>query len=466
LNLVATTFGCLSVFYVYRLKINKEKLMIISLHKIKTHPKYEQVLSFFRLTVITGSAQLIIQVVSLVSGIVIIRLLPPQEYAFYTIANAMLGTMSLLADGGISTGVMSQGGKVWDNKEKLGVVLFIGMKLRRKFSLIILAVILPLFGYLLFHQNASLLATSLIILSVIPAYYASLSDSLLEIIPKLHQDIKPLQQNQMTVGVSRLTLSAVFLFFFPWAFVAVIAAGVPRIICNIKLRAIADKFTIRTTVSDPLVEAEIMAVVKRSLPGLIYYCLSGQITIWILSFFGNSTSLAASGALSRLGMALNVLTVMMGTLVFPRFARLTADDKLLLNRFLQILACIAAICCLVQILVFALSSQLLFVLGPTYFHLDKELFVYFLGCNVTLLYSTCYGLSTSRGWIIKPFFLIAYNIVFLIVGVLIFNVSTLMGVFWFTLFVSCSQLVMYFAFAIYKIYKAGKYSTMVPDSTD
>lgn len=426
--------------------------MILSLHKIKTHPKYEQVLTFLKLTLITGSAQLSIQVVGLISGIVIIRLLPPQEYAFYTLANAMIGMMSLLADGGISTGVMSQGGKVWDDPEKLGTVLFTGMKLRRKFSLITLAVIVPAFAYLLLHQNASLLVTLLIILSVIPAYYASLSDSLLEIVPKLHQDIKPLQQNQIAVGISRLLLSAVFLFFFPWAFIAVIAAGIPRIIGNIKLRAIADKFVAKACAADTLVEAEIMAVVKRSLPGLIYYCLSGQITIWILSIFGNTSSLAASGALSRLGMALNVLLVMMGTLVVPRFARLLPDRKLLLTRFLQIFTCMAAITCIVQMLVFTFSSQLLFVLGPTYFHLERELFVYFLGSNVTLLVSTCYGVHTSRGWIIKPVFSIAYNITFLIVGVLIFNVSTLMGVFWFTLFVSCSQLLMHFLFTLYKIH--------------
>jgi hypothetical protein len=44
-------------------------------------------------------------------GILIIRLLPV-EYAFYTLANTMHRTMTVLADGGITTGVMSQVGKV------------------------------------------------------------------------------------------------------------------------------------------------------------------------------------------------------------------------------------------------------------------------------------------------------------------------------------------------------------------
>jgi O-antigen/teichoic acid export membrane protein len=430
--------------------------MITLLHRIIDHPKFEQASEFFKLTLITGSAQIIVQLVGLVSGLVIIRLLPSQEYAFYTLANAMLGTMAVLSDGGISTGIMSEGGKVWDDKKKLGVVLYTGLQLRKKFSFIILIIILPILAYLLMHQKASVFTTLLIVLSIIPAYYASLSDALLEIVPKLHQDIKPLQQNQIIVNFSRLLLSGAFLFFFPWAFLAVIAAGIPRVIGNIKLRAIAEKFTIKATHADSIVKGNIIAVVKRTLPGVVYYCLSGQIIIWILSISGNSSSLAASGAISRLGMTLNVVSVMLGTLIIPRFARLPSNKKLLMNRFLQIFASTLMLCCVVQLTVFVFSHQLLSILGPHYLHLEKELFVYFLGSNVTLLMSTSFGLYTSRGWIIKPAFSIAYEILFLIVGVFIFNVSSLMGVLWFTFFISCSQLLMHLPFAIYKIYKTDE----------
>lgn len=434
------------------------------LQKMSAHPKFGRASEFFKLMVITGSAQLIVQMVSLICGIVIIRLLPTQEYAFYTLANAMLGTMSLLSDGGISTAVMSQGGKVWDDKEKLGVVLFTGMKLRKKFSFLILMIMLPILAYLLIHQKAGSFTTILIIFSVIPAYYASMSDAVLEIVPKLHQDIKPLQKNQLFVNCSRLLFSCAFLFFFPWAFIATLAAGISRIIGNIKLRALAEKFTISATHADRMVEREIIAVVKRSLPGIVYYCLSGQITIWILSIFGSSLSLAASGALSRLGMALNVITVMFATLIVPRFARLSSSRKLLMNRFLQIFAATIIMCLIVQVLVLVFAHQLLLILGPEYLHLDKELFVYFLASNITLLISTCFGLYASRGWIIIPTFSIAYNIFFLILGVVTFDVSSLMGVLWFTLFVNCSQLLMHLPFAIYKINMIDERSLGSPDS--
>jgi hypothetical protein len=91
------------------------------LKKLKEHPKYDTVVSWGKLISITGSVQLILQALGFASGILIIRLLPVQEYAFYTLANTMLGTMTVLSDGGISAGVMAQGGRVWKDKEKLGV---------------------------------------------------------------------------------------------------------------------------------------------------------------------------------------------------------------------------------------------------------------------------------------------------------------------------------------------------------
>jgi len=160
-----------------------------TLIKLKQHPKYETIISWGKLISITGSAQILIQALGFASGILVIRLLPVEEYALYTLANTMLGTMTILADGGISTGIMSQGAKVWQDKEKLGAVLATGLYLRRKFAVGSLLVATPVLMYLLLHNNASWLTTLLIVGALIPAFFAALSDSLLEIVPKLHQDI-------------------------------------------------------------------------------------------------------------------------------------------------------------------------------------------------------------------------------------------------------------------------------------
>src|SRR5690349_4585514 len=97
--------------------------MKMLVQKSSIHPRYLRFYELSKLVTITGGAQALVQGAGLICGILIIRLLPTNEYAFYTLANTMLGTMTVLADGGISTGVMAQGGKVWQSKAELGTVL-------------------------------------------------------------------------------------------------------------------------------------------------------------------------------------------------------------------------------------------------------------------------------------------------------------------------------------------------------
>jgi O-antigen/teichoic acid export membrane protein len=288
-----------------------------TLIKLKQHPKYDSVINWGKLISITGSAQIIVQAVGFACGILIIRLLPVQEYAFYTLANTMLGTMTVLADSGISTGVMAQGGKVWQNKEKLGAVLATGIALRKKFGIASILVSIPILGYLLMHNGASIVTTSLIVMALIPAFYAALSDSLLEIVPKLHQTILPLQKNQVSVGLGRLVLTGLTMFVFPWAFIAILAAGLPRIWGNIQLSKIGYGFADENQQPDKEIRIEILALVKRIMPTSIYYCISGQITIWLISVFGNTNSIAQLGALGRLNMLLSLFSVIITTLIIP-----------------------------------------------------------------------------------------------------------------------------------------------------
>ena len=94
---------------------------------------------------------------NILNGILIIRLLPTHEYALYTLANTILGTMIVLADGGISSSVMAQGGKVWQDRKKLGTVLSTAFMLRRKFGAIALIIAVPFLFYLCSLHNASAL---------------------------------------------------------------------------------------------------------------------------------------------------------------------------------------------------------------------------------------------------------------------------------------------------------------------
>lgn len=423
------------------------------IHKVKNHPKYGIAKHWGKLIGITGGAQLIIQVLGFASGILIIRLLPLEEYAFYTLANTMLGTMTMLADGGISTGVMSQGGKVWQDREKLGVILATGLDLRRKFAIASILLASPILIYLLLHNGASWLTTILIVASLIPAFFAALSDSLLEIVPKLHQNIYPLQMNQVGVGLGRLILTGLTIFIFPWTFVAILAGGIPRIYGNINLRKIADNFIDSKQTTDPIIQKEILIVVKRIMPGAIYYCLSGQITIWLISLFGNSMSVAQIGAIGRVSLLLGVFTSIFSTLLVPRFARQKNDYKVLLNQFLMNVLLLIVICIIIVLVISTFSTQFLWILGKNYKGLDSALILNTVGSCLALITGLLFSLSSSRGWLMNPYIYIVANLISIVIGILLFDISSLIGILWFNIFISIIQVIIYGSYTLFKIHK-------------
>src|SRR3954465_7902384 len=74
----------------------------------------------------------VVQVISFLSGILVIRQLDQREYGYFTIANTMQGTLNLLADIGISIGLVSIGGRVWRDRHRFGQLITTAQHLRRK----------------------------------------------------------------------------------------------------------------------------------------------------------------------------------------------------------------------------------------------------------------------------------------------------------------------------------------------
>jgi O-antigen/teichoic acid export membrane protein len=413
----------------------------------------EKLIEWGRLISITGSAQLLIQIIGFTCGILVIRVLSTQEYALYTLANTMLGTMLILADGGISIGVMSEGRKVWQDPKKLGVVLITGFDIRKKYTTISLLIAIPLLIYLLLQHGANWFISILIILSLIPAFFSALSGNVLTIGPALHQTIAPLQKVQLGVNLGRLIMLFLTILVFPWVFIAILSSSLPQIWGNIQLRKISKGFVDWKQKPDPIIRKEILSVVKRILPGSIYYCLSGQITIWLISIFGNTNAVAQIGALGRLSMMLTLFSSIFCTLILPRFARLENNKRLLFKRFFQILIGLLVMFICIVLIVSIFPGQLLMILGKNYSGLEKELILSIAGSCISLFAGLLFTISTSRNWIINPFVFIPLTLVTIICGISLINLTSLAGVLKFNLFVSSTELLIYFIYGILKINK-------------
>lgn len=360
----------------------------------------ERVAAWAKLIAVTGTAQIAVQALGFVSGILVIRMLPVHEYALYTVANTMLGTMTVLADGGIATSVMAQGSKVWQDESRLGAVLATGLALRKRFAFFSLLVAVPILIYLLRKHEASALMSVLLALSLIPAFFSSLSGKLLEIPPKLRQDIAPLQRYQVEANVGRLVLLGLTMFAFPFAAVAVVCAGASQVWNNWRIRPLAARFSAVRSLPDEDVRREMLGMVRSLMPSSIYYCISGQFTLWIISLFGSTEAVAQVGALARFSTALMLLQALATTILVPRFSRLRGGFHDNLRKFLGIEAGLILLAFSIVGICALTPGTLLQVLGEGYEELTLGLVLSVAAGCAQVVSVTTHQLLAGKGLVV------------------------------------------------------------------
>lgn len=408
-----------------------------------------------KLTTVTGIAQISIQAIGFLSGILIIRLLSTEEYALYVLANTMLGTMTLLSDGGISSGVMAEGGKVWEDRRHLGGVVATGLYLRRQFAVVSLIISVPILLYLLRYHGANWLNSALILLALIPAFFASLSGKILEIVPKLHRDIHRLQRIQLVSNIGRLGILVLTIFLFPFAYIAISAASSSQIWANIQLRKRAKKFIDTEQPRTPAVQDRIIQLVKRTMPGAVYYAFSGQLTIWLISIFGNTESIAQIGALGRLAAVLAVIQAVLGILVVPYFAKLQENKRRLVRLFLLLQLGFLVFTFMLAVMVGMFPEFILSILGPQYHDLSFELLLMMIASCIALQGATAYQISASLGIVPKPFWIISFMLILQVGLIFVFDFSVVSQVILYSMLVNVGTLIYQAGYFLRKIYQSA-----------
>ncbi|MEY2578016.1 MAG: hypothetical protein QOI49_840 [Verrucomicrobiota bacterium] len=131
----------------------------------------------------------IVQMVGFLSGILLIRHLDQREYAYFTIANTMQGTLNTLADIGISVGLVSIGGRVWQDRNRFGQLIKTASTLRRKLGAIAAIVITPILFFMLVKNGAPISYTFILIALVLAGLSVQLALGVLGVVPRLRSDI-------------------------------------------------------------------------------------------------------------------------------------------------------------------------------------------------------------------------------------------------------------------------------------
>ncbi|HET9800360.1 MAG TPA: hypothetical protein VFP82_01630, partial [Chthoniobacterales bacterium] len=325
--------------------------------------------------------QAAVQLIAFSSGILLVRWLPQREYAFFTIANAMQATLMLLADIGISTGLISIGGRVWQDRHRFGELINTGLAVRRKLALGATLIVAPILYAMLAKNGASSTYTLLLVALVLAGFSIQLSIDVFAVVPRLHSDITRIQKIDFTCAIVRLFLILGLVYVFTIAGLAVAIASATFLLQYFLLRSYAARVVDLNAKENPQDRQEIVGLIKKLAANALFYCFQGQITVFLISFFARqASSVAEVGALGRLAMIFTVLMNMLTNIFVPAFARCQNKSKL---RYLY--GVIAGGVVLFSALVLAgaalFPEQFLFILGNHYTHLHREL-VLMVGVSV------------------------------------------------------------------------------------
>lgn len=305
----------------------------------------------------------IVQAIGFISGILIVRTLQQREYAYFTIANTMQGTINLLADIGISVGLISIGGRVWQDRHRFGELINTALNLRKQLGALVVVVVVPVMYLMLVKNGASTSYTFVLIAFVLVGLAFQLSVGVLGVVPRLRSDIGKIQIFDLTAAIARLIALCGVIFFFLNAGVAVAIASGVSLLQYLMFRHYAERVVDLKAGENAEDRRAIIHLTKNLAANSVFYCFQGQITIFLIGFFAHQArSIAEVGALGRLAMIFSVITNLLTNVFIPAFARCHEPRKLR-RLYAVIVGGVAAFSLAIVAGAWLLPNEFLFVLG-------------------------------------------------------------------------------------------------------
>ena len=389
-----------------------------------------------------------VQLIGFLAGILLVRRLDQREYAYFTITNSMQGTINLLADIGISIGLVSIGGRVWNDRHRFGELINTALHMRRKLGGVAILVITPVLYFMLTKNGAPLLYTVILIAILLAGLLVQFSVGVLSVVPRLRSDVRRIQIIDLTGAIVRLLLLIALMFLFLNAAVAIAVSSLAIFIQFLMLRRyVADVIDLNAP-QNREDRAAMRGFIRNQAANAIFFCFQGQITVFLISFFGHHpSSVAEVGALGRLAMIFVVINNLLTNIFVPAFARCQESRKLRWQ-YAAIVGGVGGFSLLVTFAAAVFPNEFLFILGNKYAHLQRELLLMVGASVLSALTGTFWALNASKAWITGSWLyipltlatqlvLIPYTDFSSVSGVLIFNLLSAIPNLLLNLILSC-----------------------------
>jgi O-antigen/teichoic acid export membrane protein len=401
---------------------------MISTPTVSIRLNKHRLIEWFRLLAGYSFVQALAQGLGFLAGIMVVRTLPKEDYALFMIVNTIGPVMNLLSDNGITSSLSAIGGKFWQDDVRMGSLVKTAMILRRRLVLFSFFIVTPFLVWMLWRNHASISTIAWIVPITLVGVFFQLNVGVLNAVISLRQQVGRMQLLVFSGVLPRLALIALFAGLGWLNAPLTVAIGTMTLAIQFWLLQLWVKPQIaRDAPPNAEFRKDILAIVKRQAPLTIYFCVQGQIGIWLISIFGNAHRVADLGALGRIGMIFSILVSTTSALVVPRFARMQ-DLSRLRSSYALILLGFTGLVTLGTVVAWLLPGSLLWLLGSKYSQLGSLVWLAVLATGTGSLAGLLYSLNVNKAWIPPATIVIPVEIITQIILCLSFDLSSVRGV--------------------------------------
>ncbi len=382
----------------------------------------------FRTAEYTG-LQVVVQAIGFAIGLAVIRTLSKDEYASFTVASSVAGTVAVLSDLGLSSALLSAAGRRFHDRAAASGVFGVALEVNAWLS--VAAVVLGTAAglVLLRGHGASVVSAVALSLAAGLAGVGSSRYALATIAPRLDSDLRQLQRVDLAAVAVRAALTGAALAAAPLAFAVLLVNGAVLVGQASWLRR-------RNPPAPVGVERaraerkELLGLVWRQTPPSLLYLFHGQLTVWLITLTGTGAAVADYGALGRLAAVLTIVTSVVNAIALPHFARSRSASELL-RAFAVLAGALGALVVAGTLGAALLPGPALWLLGAKYGGLQAELVPMVCAALLTTTASALYGMNLARGWTLPVATLTGTWLVAVLSGLALFDLATVKGAAWF-----------------------------------
>jgi O-antigen/teichoic acid export membrane protein len=376
------------------------------------------------------------QVMQLLTGFILIRCLSKDGYAIYTIVIAIQCTTGVLVELGISSSLTALIGKRYANTEVMGRYFTACRFFRDRLLLIGGGVLLVVFYLISPKYGWGYGYWFILWLSVIAALIFQAWGAIYGPVFTLHNRLREMYVISVSAAAWRLVM-IVGIYLTGWltAATALIFGALQMCITGWGAREFAKPF-MQVPPPDADLSVEKKDILSQALPRApsnVFYAFEGQITVFILGVLGATSSVAELGAISRLGMLFILFRRAGGVVIGPYFSKL--DTPYVRSRAMFCIAASVGLCLVSSGFTYFLPQVPLFLLGPSYQHLDFEVFLLIFSSSLSIVTITIFSICVARKYIFPWFSIVDLGptCLVMVAGFFIWDLSQLVNVLYYSI---------------------------------